>query len=207
VYVSWQWYLRTFFYKPCGLEHWAPSGGPDKMDYSGQCNDGFFRLAYEGKLTCVLDGIARMEAHEAVLTSGKRLPCDMLVVASGCKYNVDPPFLKDLGLGKHIILTFLFSFPLYDPVSVVDGVFRGCDLPVNRFHRESRNVMNYYTTTSNFTAGFKDLHNFAFLGRNPRIGCASDFVFAYVPFGPIKQLEMYFHAVDCCRKGLEEVRR
>jgi hypothetical protein len=48
------------------------------------------------------------------------------------------------------------------------------------------------------------MHNFAFLGANPRIGCASDFVFAYVPFGPIKQLEMFFHSVDCCRRGLED---
>ena len=55
-------------------------------------------------------------------------------------------------------------------------------------------------------AGFKDLHNFAFLGANPRIGCASDFVFAYVPFGPLKQLEMYFHAVEACRQGREGVR-
>lgn len=54
--------------------------------------------------------------------------------------------------------------------------------------------------------GFKDLHNFAFLGPNPRIGCASDFVFAYVPFGPIQQLKMFFHSVDCCRKGMEKVR-
>jgi hypothetical protein len=54
-------------------------------------------------------------------------------------------------------------------------------------------------------AGFCDLHNHAFLGANPRIGCASDFVFAYVPWGPMKQLEMFFHSVDCCKKGLEKV--
>lgn len=95
-----QWYLRKFFYEPCGLSHWAPSGTPDKMDYSGQCNDGYFRLAHQGKLTCVLDSIERMEPHAAVLASGERLPCDMLVVASGCKYNLDPPFLKPLGLGE-----------------------------------------------------------------------------------------------------------
>lgn len=52
---------------------------------------------------------------------------------------------------------------------------------------------------------FTKLHNFAFLGRNPRIGCAADFLFAYVPFGPMKQLQMFFHAVDCCKKGLEKV--
>lgn len=49
------------------------------------------------------------------------------------------------------------------------------------------------------------MHNYAFLGTNPRIGCASDFVFAYVPFGPIKQLEQFFHSVESCKEGLEEV--
>ena len=55
-------------------------------------------------------------------------------------------------------------------------------------------------------AGFNDLHAFAFLGKNPRIGTASDFVFSFVPSGPLKQLEMFFHAVECCRNGLEKVR-
>lgn len=143
------WYLRTFFYKPCGLQHWAPSGRPEQMDFSGQCNDAYFRLAHQGRLTCLIDGLDRVEGFEAVLKSGKRIRCDMLVIASGCKYNLEPSFLQEMGLG------------------------------------------------------FKDLHNFAFLGPNPRIGCASDFVFAYVPFGPIKQLEMFFHSVACCERGLE----
>ena len=95
------WYLRKFFYEPCGLSHWMPAlDDPAKMDYSGQCNDGYFRLAHQGRLTCVVDGLARMEPHAAVLASGERLPCDMLVVASGCKYNLNPPFLKNLDLGE-----------------------------------------------------------------------------------------------------------
>ena len=36
----------------------------------------------------------------AVLRDGGKLPCDMFVVASGCKYNLEPPFLKELGLGE-----------------------------------------------------------------------------------------------------------
>ena len=145
------WYLRKYFYGPCRLSHWAPqSFDPSEMDFSGQCNDGYFRLAYSGKLTTKLGAVDHLEANEVVLKTGEKLPCDMFVVASGLKYNLEPSFLKEMNLG------------------------------------------------------FKDMHNFAFIGPNPRIGCASDFVFAYVPFGPIKQLEMYFHSVDACRKGKEE---
>lgn len=145
------WYLRKYFYAPCGMSHWAPQTYKvEEMEFSGQCNDGYFRLSHNGKLTTKIDTIERMETNTVVLKSGERLPCDMLVVASGCKYNLEPQFLKELNLG------------------------------------------------------FKDMHNFAFIGPNPRIGCASDFVFAYVPFGPIKQLEMYFHSIDACRQGKEE---
>jgi hypothetical protein len=145
------WYLRKYFYAPCGISHWSPQTyKAEEMEFSGQCNDGYFRLSHNGKLTTLIDTVDRLDTREVVLKSGERLPCDMFVVASGCKYNLEPTFLKELNLG------------------------------------------------------FKDLHNFAFLGPNPRIGCASDFVFAYVPFGPIKQLEMYFHSVDVCRQGKEE---
>lgn len=37
----------------------------------------------------------------------------------------------------------------------------------------------------------KDLHNFAFLGRSPRIGTASDWVWYNVPHGPQKQLDSF----------------
>ena len=40
---------------------------------------------------------------------------------------------------------------------------------------------------------------------NPRIGCASDFLFAYVPYGPLKQLDLFFHSIKCCQEGLEKV--
>lgn len=94
-------YLRERFYKPCGLSHWAPqSNKPSEMDFSGQCNDGYFRLAAAGKLTTVIDQVDRLDATGVVLKSGKRLPADMFVCASGCKYNLEPEFLKALGLGK-----------------------------------------------------------------------------------------------------------
>ena len=30
---------------------------------------------------------------------GVKLPADMFVVASGCRYNLNPPFLHELGIG------------------------------------------------------------------------------------------------------------
>ena len=97
-------------------------------------------------------------------------------------------------------------------------------------------------------SGFDDIHNYCFMGRNPRIGTASDFVFgeqlgfasnfalwngtsscigccqrqctcgplmvhhnvlcaaAFVPAGPLSQLEMFFHAVEQIKLGRERVR-
>ncbi|KAK2078177.1 hypothetical protein QBZ16_004045 [Prototheca wickerhamii] len=92
-----------------------------RRNFFGQSNDGYFRLAYQGKLNCIVDRVKRLEKKHAVLESGQELPCDLFVVASGYKYNLQPTFLKELNLG------------------------------------------------------FNDLHAFAFLGKNPRIGTASDF--------------------------------
>jgi len=146
-------YVKQNFYRPCNLLHWAPSGDPGDMDFSGQCNDAYFRLAYEGKLKCVVDDLFCLSDGTAYLRSGDSLPCDVVVCASGLKYNMSPSFLKSLG------------------------------------------------------TDFTQLHNFAFLGRNPRIGCAADFLFAYVPYGPLRQLDMFFHAIACCDKGMEDQMR
>ena len=54
-------------------------------------------------------------------------------------------------------------------------------------------------------AGFKDLHSFAFLGGSGRIGTAQDGIFAYVPAGPHKQLDMFLHAYDCYKRGRLQV--
>ena len=55
-------------------------------------------------------------------------------------------------------------------------------------------------------AGFTtDLHNFAFLGKNPRLGCASDWVWFNVPHGPLKQIDSFVAAVKACKNGKEEV--
>ena len=147
------YYVKQYYYRPCHLLHWAPSGDPRSMDFSGQCNDAYFRLAHEGRLKCVVDDLDCLSGGTAYLRSGASLPCDVAVVASGLKYNMKPSFLKSLG------------------------------------------------------TDFTQLHNFAFLGNNPRVGCAADFLFAYVPYGPLRQLDMFFHSVECCNKGMEESMR
>lgn len=143
-------YVKRNFYKPSKLMHWAPQGGPREMDFSGQCSDAYFRLARKGVLSCIVGEVDCLSGSKAVLKSGISLPCDVFVVASGLKYNLQPAFLEKMELD------------------------------------------------------FTKLHNFAFLGKNPRIGCAADFLFAYVPYGPLMQLEMFFHSIHCCKSGLEE---
>ncbi len=54
-------------------------------------------------------------------------------------------------------------------------------------------------------AGFKDLHNFAFLGPSGRIGTAQDGIYAYVPAGPHKQFDMFLHSYACYKKGMLQV--
>ena len=51
-----------------------------------------------------------------------------------------------------------------------------------------------------------DLHNFAFLGKNPDIGTASDWVWFNVPHGPLKQIESFVAAQKAVRKGKRAVR-
>ncbi|PRW20755.1 FAD NAD(P)-binding domain-containing [Chlorella sorokiniana] len=148
------WYLRRKYYNPVGLKHMPPTGELYEQDWSGQCNDGLFRLAAEGRLDVLVGQVDRLEAKDVVVktsdnSEGVKVPADMFVVASGCHYNLNPPFLHELGIG------------------------------------------------------FGDIHNYCFMGRNPRIGTASDFVFAFVPAGPISQLEMYFHAVEQIKLGRE----
>lgn len=143
-------YVKNRFYKQCNLMHWFPKGKPKDMDFSGQCHDAYFRLAHQGKLSCLVDHIECLSGSTVFLKSGTSLPCDVLVVASGLKYNLKPSFLGSMDLD------------------------------------------------------YSKLHNFAFLGKNPRIGCAADFLFAYVPYGPLMQLEMFFHSIKCCMNGLED---
>lgn len=149
-----QWWLKKFFFNPVGLGNMPPTGPLDEQDWAGQCNDGIFRLAGEGRLKVIIGKVDRLESKEVVVATEEgetvKLPADAFCCAAGCRYNLNPSFLEEMGIG------------------------------------------------------FGDLHNYCFLGRNPRIGTASDFVFAYVPFGPQKQLEMFFHSAEQIKLGREK---
>ncbi|CAL8470751.1 g10293 [Coccomyxa elongata] len=113
-----------------------------------QSNDAIFQQAKAGRITCKVDSVAAVEAEHIVLGSGERIRADVIVAAYGLKYQAEPEFLKELGIG------------------------------------------------------FKDLHNFAFLGPSGRIGTAQDGIYAYVPAGPHKQFDMLLHSYACYKKGM-----
>ena len=70
------------------------------MDFAGQCNDGIFRLSHTGKLKCVVGRLNSLSDGQAHLESGESIQCDLVIVASGLKYNLTPDFLHaNLGLG------------------------------------------------------------------------------------------------------------
>ncbi|KAK9828833.1 hypothetical protein WJX72_002308 [[Myrmecia] bisecta] len=152
--VPWHWkmaltrrYLINRFYKPCGLKHMAPSGPPSEQDYTGQCNDAFFKLSKSGKVTHLLDSVSRFTKTGVMLKSGGQVKAEMVVIASGCKFEAVPLFMKELKLG------------------------------------------------------FNDLYNLAFMGDSGRIGTASDFVYAFVPEGPKRQIDLFLHSYTCHKQG------
>lgn len=57
-----------------------------------------------------------------------------------------------------------------------------------------------------YPKGYDDLYSYSFMGPSARIGTASDFVYAFVPHGPKKQLDLFFHAIRCSKSNSFEVR-
>lgn len=67
---------------------------------AGQSNDGIFKQAKAGKLTCKVDTVKAADGFELVLGSGERVRADVVVVAYGMKYQAEPACLKELGIGE-----------------------------------------------------------------------------------------------------------
>jgi hypothetical protein len=67
---------------------------------AGQCNDAFFELSEKKGITFVVDSPIALNERGVVCKSGKVLPADIIVNASGCKYMACPDFLQSLDLGK-----------------------------------------------------------------------------------------------------------
>ena len=80
---------------------------------AGQSNDAIFQQARAGRVTCKVDSVAAVEEEHIVLGSGERVRADVIVAAYGLKYQADPEFLKELGIGElqlfpHIQLELLW---------------------------------------------------------------------------------------------------
>jgi hypothetical protein len=66
---------------------------------AGQSNDGIFKLARAGKVTCKVDSVAAADGLDLVLRSGERMRADVVVAAFGMKYQAEPACLMELGIG------------------------------------------------------------------------------------------------------------
>ena len=81
--------------------------------YAGQSNDGIFKFARAGRVTCKVDRIKEVRERSLVLTTGEEVPADLIVFAYGLKYQAEPECLKELGIGGGPLLSALtqpFSF-------------------------------------------------------------------------------------------------
>ncbi len=70
------------------------------LSYAGQCNDAFFQLPKKKAVTFILDAPVGLSELGVMCKSGQVLSADMLVNASGCKFNTQPQFLQALNTGK-----------------------------------------------------------------------------------------------------------
>jgi len=74
---------------------------PELLPCAGQSNDGIFKQAAAGRVTCKVDAIKEVQEDALVLATGERVPADVLVCAFGLKYQAEPVFLKELGIGAY----------------------------------------------------------------------------------------------------------
>ena len=67
---------------------------------AGQCNDAFFRTSRKKAVTFILDAPMALDETGVLCKSGNHLPADMIVNASGCRFDARPGFLQNLDLGE-----------------------------------------------------------------------------------------------------------
>lgn len=95
-----------------GNTHHSPTAPPHRIlrgqdsrkikcrGWAGQSNDAIFQQARAGRLTCKVESVAAVEEQHVVLGNGERLRADLIVAAYGLKYQAEPAFLKELGIGE-----------------------------------------------------------------------------------------------------------
>lgn len=111
-----------------------------------------------------------------MLEKGGRRRADMFIFAAGCRYNLQPSFLNELGVGEslHVLVHCLRPLLLL-PLT-------GCERRVSHSYICTAGWSQSVTCTALSAclpppAGFHTLYSHCFMGPNPRIGTASDFVF------------------------------
>ncbi|CAK0782757.1 hypothetical protein CVIRNUC_005952 [Coccomyxa viridis] len=121
------WWLKRYFYGPAGIVHMMPGAGnkaaPRDNDYAGQSNDGIFKFARAGRVTCKVDRIKEVRERSLVLTTGEEVPADLIVFAYGLKYQAEPECLKELGIGFKDLHSFAFLGPSGRIGTAQDGLF------------------------------------------------------------------------------------
>ena len=170
-------WLRAL-YASCGLACVAPDpAGP--LLFTGQCHDGWFRLARAGKVRVVAGEVGAVTAGGVVVVgvdadtaaaaapprhgpapaapapTSLVLPADVVVLALGCALNARPTFLAGLGVGEG--------------GEAINKEVAGGAPPGQE------------------GLGLDHLHAYSFFGRRPRLGLMCDWVWFNVPHGP-KQL-------------------
>ena len=83
---------------------------------AGQSNDGIFKYARAGRVTCKVDSIKEVRERSLVLTTGEEVAADLIVFAYGLKYQAEPECLKELGIGGSLLLS-ASAFLLYSQPS------------------------------------------------------------------------------------------
>jgi len=85
---------------------------------AGQSNDGIFKFARAGQVTCKVDKIKEVLENSIVLSSGEHVPADVVVFAYGLKYQAEPECLKELGTGN-FHLSVLYHACKAEPVQAL----------------------------------------------------------------------------------------
>jgi hypothetical protein len=159
------WLARL--YAACGLAALAPRPSGPRL-FSGQCHDGWFRLARAGRVRVVAGAV------EAVLPGGVRvggIEADTGAACAGGGAGGSAPSTTTLDLGADVIVIAL-GCALNDRPAFLAG------LAAEEGGGEGAGGAGL---------SLGDLHSFAFWGRRPRLGLACDWVWFNVPHGP-KQL-------------------
>jgi len=171
------------------------------------------------------DKISRFEADGLVLENGEKVEADVVVVARACSIfflSLSSFLFNSSSLSLSLSLVFLLFHVLcfFNPITVGHKINWApsflSSLPSNNTDDDKDNEKNknvkkngddVKSSTSTSTLSLRDLHNYVFLGRNPRLAVCCDAVWFNVPHGPQAQIECFRSALRAIRAGPAAERR